>query len=101
MTQEELMKLSRENWLKIPEDKRKACLDHLRGWIPLDVIVHWKEHGIGHFMVKGKDCRDPMFHLGGGMQVRNRLRDIVKDEDLPGDKNWDDYYMGALEELLK
>ena len=88
----------RANWDKIPADKRKACLDHLRGWIPDDVLINWKQNGFA-----------PGFHMfGGGMQVRNRLRDIMLDGELPpvqydGDSysNWDDYYTGALQELLE
>lgn len=98
----ELREWCRANWRRLPEDKRKACVDHLDGWIkPSDIQT----------MVHEDYDKDPMFHLRGGMAIRNRLRDIVRDEDLPlikldhrgesyGSRNWDDYYTGALDELL-
>lgn len=98
MTDKELDKWCRANWDKIPAEKRKACLDHLRGWIPIAVLREWKRSGFG----------DAFHMFGGGMQIRNRLRDIIKDADLPPvqydlgpARNWDDYYTGALQELLE
>jgi hypothetical protein len=48
------------------------------------------------------------FHFSEGMAVRNLLRDVLRDEQLPPVeypvgpmRNWDDYYMGALDELLE
>lgn len=46
---------------------------------------------------------------GGGMQIRNRLREAMLDEELPPvtqhdgstAKNWDDFYTGALDELME
>ena len=99
-----LKKWCRQNWNQIPELIRKDCIDHLDGWISPDIIKEWKE--------KGYD--DPGFHLlGGGMQIRNRLRDQLTDMELPivrvdhegksygPSQNWDDYYTGAIDELLE
>lgn len=35
------------------------------------------------------------FHFSEGMGIRNLLRDIIKDNQLPSG-NWDDYYVEAL-----
>lgn len=98
----ELRQWSRDNWNKIDPLIRKDCVDHLDGWIsPTDI----------HQLIKhGYDF--PHFHHFGGMALRNRLRDVLTDGELPevtigSDgkpygpwRNWDDYYTGALDELL-
>ena len=47
------------------------------------------------------------FHFGTGMAIRNLLREVIKDEELPvvyygamEARNWDDWYHGVLEELV-
>lgn len=103
MTDDELKKWCRANWDKIDEARRQLCINHLKATIPAEVIKSWKENGFA-----------PGFHMSGGMAVRNVLRDIILDKDLPpvrqasaqlGDppthaQNWDDYYTGALDQLL-
>lgn len=102
MTHDELMQFSRANWQRLPSETREACVESLRTFIPADIRKSWKEHGIGHPEKAG-------FHiLGGGMQIRNRLRSVIKDAHLKpvdyGDglmaRNWDDYYMAAIEEAI-
>lgn len=99
MTDDELKKKCRANWDAIDQARRQLCINHLKATIPADVIKSWKEKGFA-----------PGFHMFGGMAVRNVLRDIIHDEDLPGIpyedtvglvKNWDDYYTGALDQLLE
>lgn len=98
MDRDELQQFSRDNWNRIPEAKRKMCLDHLRTEIPGESMKGLKEH-----------WQDPGFHMfGGGMWIRNTLRGVMKDEELPGVMyeqhemhNWDDFYMAAVEELVK
>jgi hypothetical protein len=83
------------NWLLIPEDKRRAILDDLRGWIGLLTIKDWAAGGL-----------PSGFHtLGGGMAIRNRMRRHLHDQDLPPTRhglsfNWDDYYLGAIAALI-
>lgn len=88
-----------KNFLSLHPLVQQDCLDHLDGWIPEKIIKDWKRDGF-----------DPGFHfLGGGMQIRNRLREVLLDEELPavtygnGDvaRNWDDYYTGALHQLME
>jgi hypothetical protein len=91
------------NWNKLPEAQRNACLSHLEGWLPDDILKEWHTNGF-----------DPGFHMfGGGMQIRNRLREVLTDDKLlPVEykdsvgvityaQNWDDYYTGALQDLMK
>lgn len=101
MIKDSLRKWCRENWNKVPAEKRKACVDHLEGWIPAETLAEWKGTGI------------PVdAHFSGGMQIRNRLRDVMRDQELPliqvnaegepyNGRNWDDYYTGAVDELLE
>ncbi len=103
---DKLRKWCRANWDKVPELVRNDCLNHLEGWITPAIIVDWKKQGY--------DRHDGTFHhFGGGMQIRNRLRDMLTDGELPEvefdpdnnpygpSKNWDDYYTGALDEFLE
>jgi hypothetical protein len=46
--------------------------------------------------------------FGGGMQIRNRLRDVLTDDQLPPVdypegpmQNWDDFYTGAIDALIE
>ena len=96
----DLKKWCRENWDQVHPLVRKDCVDHIDGWIQKDVILKWKAEGYDH----------GGFHFwGGGMQIRNRLREMLTDEELPPVKyedgneyrNWDDYYTGAIDELLE
>ena len=85
-------------WKTVDKRRRKECVDHLDGWIGVDDIRRWKREGFG----------DGFHMFGGGMQVRNRLREVMKDDELPPveydsgpAQTWDDYYMGVLYELLE
>lgn len=97
-----------ENWQLIPSSKRDVLLEDLRSFIPGDILTRWKSE-----LKPGKtimDVEGPMFHnLGGGMAIRNRLRSILKDDELPPItypdgtpyRNWDDFYLGALQALVE
>lgn len=92
---ESIREFSTRNWMRVPEAKRMACIVYLRKTIPSHVLDSWKKG-----FPEG-------FHFGPGMQVRNALRDIMKDDELPPvqypfgmSQNWDDHYMGCLHELL-
>jgi hypothetical protein len=99
----DIWKFSKTNWEAIPREKRTACLNHLTGWLPKDLIDEWKQQ-----YVEGNDIGGGWFHFSVGMQIRNRLRDVLLDKDLPpveypnGEKyqNWDDYFLGAVIELF-
>jgi len=96
----------RANWNILSAEVRKECVDHLDVWFSPETKasdIEWLRNYE----------KQPGFHfLGGGMQIRNRLRDKLKDIDLPvvtkdkdgkpygPSQNWDDYYTGAIDELL-
>jgi len=99
MASEKLQQVSTDNWNKIPKEKRDLCLNHLRTTIPETTMAELKKYW---------DAAG--FHFAGGMWIRNKLREVMADDELPGIfykdagaemHNWDDFYMGALEELLK
>lgn len=94
----------RSNWDKLPDLVRKDCVDHLDAVISTEVKIRWKHQGYDR----------PGFHMFyGGMAVRNFLREQLTDGELPEvtvdhegkpygpSKNWDDYYTGAIDELLE
>ncbi len=102
----DLAKWSKGNWDKVPDLIRQDCLRELRAHVTPELLARWKkEHAAGHEIGWG----EPFFHFGAGMAVRNILRRQYLDEELPPVKqpagemasNWDDYYMGALIELVE
>jgi hypothetical protein len=94
------------NWLNIPENKRNKCLVFLRQMIPTILIDKWADQWKRGKCIGSDNIR---FHFSVGMDVRNALREVMRDEELPGIEyldghfyqNWDDFYMGALEALVK
>ena len=96
----------RENWNRVPEEQRLMCLRHLSVQIPAEVLEKFQtQHSRGE-----RIAGDVLgFHFGGGMLVRNTLREVLPDGNLPTIKqqngelaqNWDDFYTGALEELCE
>lgn len=108
---DDIHKWSRKNWDRVPELVRIDCLNELKAQIPNEIIQHWcDQYQAGE--VIGSD--DDSFHLGAGMAVRNYLRKQLTDGELPdvvgpdggyapGQKvrNWDDFYLGALQELCE
>jgi hypothetical protein len=99
MSKEELSDWAYDNWLGIPFDVRAKCVAYLQEKIPSAVIAKWKLNGYEDF-----------FHFDGGMVVRNLLRNVLTDDKLPpifyedaGEsyQNWDDFYTGALGDLLQ
>jgi len=103
MVDERLRTWCRANWDKVPEMIRRDCLDHLEAEVPAEALRSWKRNGYDN----------GLFHFSGGMAVRNILRDQLLDQELPvvtedqygkpygPSHNWDDYYTGALDELLE
>lgn len=92
------------NWNQIPEADRKRCLDHLRQTLKRElsgpaVLGVWRRQAAAGIEI-GSDSS--WFHFGAGMAVRNILRQVLQDVDLPavdGATNWDDCYIGAIHAL--
>lgn len=102
----------RANWDRVPEGQRKLCLEHLRTYVTDEYLDKWRAQ-----RARGEEIGSDVtaFHFfGGGMQIRNVLREVLPDDQLPavvgpdgnyppGEvvRNWDDFYTGALEELVE
>jgi hypothetical protein len=89
-------------WAAVPAELKERIVAHLRDQLaPED--LEW---------IRTQHSEDPDgwatkrgWHFFGGMGIRNLLREVVPDDQLPlapypdGDQhaNWDDYYVQALE----
>jgi hypothetical protein len=80
-------------WNSVPDEMKKKIVVHLRKALDeLDDV----------------NREDPYFHFGAGMGIRNYLREVVKDDELPMApypngkefQNWDDYYQQAIRAAL-
>ena len=102
---DELEESSLKNWRMIPQQRREACLAAIRPKVPAAMIEKWRDQHSRGVRIGSEYL---MFHFDIGMQVRNALRAVLLDDQLPevtypdGKKyrNWDDFYMGALEDLV-
>lgn len=102
----ELQTTSYANWKKLPDLVRQDCINELK-----DKLPPWLVDRLKSDTKKGSHlgCHDPMFHFGNGMAIRNVLRNQLTDGELPpiiqpdglSASNWDDYYIGALQEFIE
>lgn len=101
MTEEELQAKSEENWRRLDAVKRMYCVWRLREIIGPEDQALLKQ--------AFETSKWPLgFHHFSGMAIRNELRKVVKDEELPlvdyggGHfyQNWDDFYMAALRQAV-
>lgn len=108
-----LERWSIENWDLIDYRLRDQCLQALNKHIPAVLQDHWADqHKRG--VAIGSDSL--AFHHGAGQNVRNILRAVLPDHQLPRvisgpdgkafdqdqvpvTGNWDDFYLGALAAL--
>lgn len=88
------------NWARIDSVRRRKCLDHLRAAINPEAMAHWRDQVVRGVVIGSDDVR---FHFSLGMWIRNKLREVMPDTELPGIdygnaviRNWDDYYTAAL-----
>lgn len=84
----------------LPDDLHKRAVEHVRAAMSDSVAAQIRDL---HAADPEKWWADHHFFMGMG--VRNLLREIIKDEELPpvdygGESysNWDDYYIPVLEE---
>lgn len=84
----------------LPEPLRTRAVEYLRTQLSEEVLTEIRE-------LHSEDPDDWAipYHFGTGMGIRNLLRDVIKDDELPpvmyGDlaaQNWDDYYVEVMEE---
>ncbi len=92
---------------RIAPGTRLRLVAHLRARLP-KVLIDKFEDQFKRGVVIGSD--NPSFHsLGGGMAIRNLLREVLPDDLLPATqypghplwRNWDDCYIGALYQLVE
>jgi hypothetical protein len=81
-----------DRWNSVPDEMKERIVAHLR---KLDNLQEHKE---------ALD-NDPFYHMWGGTAIRNYLREIIRDDELPPApypefksefRNWDDYYSQAI-----
>ncbi len=94
------------NFSRIPYKDRRRLIAVLQAQLPRKLIMKFRDQ-VKRGKIIGSDT--PGFHhLGGGMAIRNILRLVIADSDLPETQypgypmgcGWDDYYMGALYALV-
>jgi len=88
------------NFAKLSDVQRARCVAHLRVCIPLKVMLEWQDQDKRGISI---GCTDVRFHVGVGMAIRNALRQIIGDHELPGGGerlHWDNFYRGALYALV-
>jgi hypothetical protein len=104
LTHDELLAAQEARWPYVDARVRAECVAKLRGAIsPADrsLLAGWFRDG----------SFPPGFHFLTGMMVRNALREVARDDQLPpvrygaGEdrddmRNWDDYYMAALRQAV-
>lgn len=85
----------------LPDELRERAVEHLRAHISAETAEQ----------IRDLQAADPelwwaVHHFGMGMTVRNLLREVIEDDELPpvpydderSYQNWDDYYIPVLEE---
>lgn len=110
-----------EIWNRVDPELRERAVNHIREELHPESLEEVREavekHGRHEWphnppfsaLIRDEDGELQLpFHFSGGMAVRNLLREVVKDSELPpfdewyGEgtdvRNWDDYYVQALVE---
>lgn len=90
----------RQAWAALPEDIRNKAIGLLVEELPRELLERVYSArvagGVEWMREIGKDVDGPYsFHFYEGMGVRNLLRSVILDGELPTG-NWDDYYCQAL-----
>jgi len=116
---------TRENWERVDPALRQKCIVQLRTLpddIKADLTRVIQEHPNDWYaqdmtpLAERKRIKaeygfyiPDVFHFNLGMGIRNYLRDVVRDDELPfveyegghSYQNWDDFYTAAIEDALK
>lgn len=81
-------------WAALDPEIRRRSVKYLRSWITVENAEECRaqmQENPGTWMIP--------HHMFFGMAIRNKLREVVRDDDLPTG-NWDDYYVAAFEEAI-
>lgn len=92
-------------WSSLPADIQDRCLRKLLATVPARMVHEWRDQAARGMAIGSDDVR---FHFAAGMWVRNLLRGVVPDHELPFKREdglleptqWDEYYYGALHALV-
>jgi hypothetical protein len=101
MTHKEIQELC---WSRLPNNLRQRAVAYLQAKCGAEFLQTVREaveqYGLGEWLPLG-------WHFDQGMQIRNLLRQVIKDRELPlfpewygpevDEGNWDDYYVQCLE----
>ena len=95
MNDKEFEAFHQERFNELSPELILKCVAHIKHHLPETTI----------FDIQDQIKKDPIYwcsvhHFGWGMAMRNLLRDVVKDDELPSG-NWDDYYVKIIEEAVK
>lgn len=101
----DLHKIHETDWLKLEPEEQKEIVGFLKSELPDEikegVKKAWDQYGEDWMHHVFEDKMGPeeyefyTFHFMQGMGIRNLLRQLIKDEDLPTE-TWDELYVPAL-----
>jgi hypothetical protein len=91
-----LRQIHEEKWAELSDDVKTRAVELLRNEFPLEL-----KQDLQNLIAKNPDNWIGMEHFGWGMAVRNFLRTNGLTDDLTPDRNWDDYYIKAIEEAVR
>lgn len=103
------IQLTLDSFRRLPVDMRIALVNHVRSIYNEDDAKAAGEEIRELIKEKSGDWNGP-YHHGWGMWMRNMLRDVYSDDELPSTpydddrgefKNYDDYYTGIVEVSFK
>lgn len=98
-----LHEMGKRLWAAVPKADRERCCEHLRAVIPDDVKDQVRAAAAGD-----RDDWSLAYHHGWGMAIRNELRSVLPEDQLPypddhpddAYRGWDDFYVAAVEDAL-
>lgn len=81
-------------WAELDPELRDIAVTYLKDVLTVDQATETRQ-----LMEEDPDTWMVDHHHFFGMYIRNRLRDVIKDSELPTGC-WDDYYVAAMEEAV-
>lgn len=103
-------KLTLESFRRLPIDMRIALVDHVRKLYDENDDARQAADEIRELIKKAPGDWVSPYHHGWGTGIRNYMRELYTDDELPNTpydddrgefKNYDDYYIGIVEVALK
>jgi len=96
---------------KLPDELQSKAVAYLRSKLSPEALAYLRDFRAEHPDWTGLEDGIMPFHFCTGMAVRNVLRDVIADSELPvvmydhydppvEAQNWDDWYAWVLEEAV-